>query len=346
MLVRRRSAFIALGVAWIAYFGSYRTVKWAVSGWLGDRASAEELLSRPPPIRATDPVILEVGAQRLTTSQLELMLSSHSSWQLRALGRTAGEIRQRFVQEVAIPQLLWAERAARAGSKETLRFTAQRDRLLATELARSLAAVGAGKPASVHDEGGGVRITAPDRGESLALRVWWMLVAGKSEAEDVLRRLLPVATVDGWSKLCRERSLDTATRLRGGRLGFVESHGTGDGARSAVPRAVFDAASRIGDGQLTLQAMETGRFAVIWRRGTRHDTRQGGAPMNATGAAGNTPAWAQRVTELRSELVSVLRRSHLGAYQPDLLDLAAFPTSRQPLELLSLVAEPDVAEPQ
>jgi peptidyl-prolyl cis-trans isomerase C len=85
----------------------------------------------------------------------------------------------------------------------------------------------------------------------------------------VLADAKQVGTLARWNELAREHSVDRATALRGGNLGYLGPDGSSNEPSVRVEPALFAAAARVKDGEFVPEPVKEGEgFAAIWRRGT------------------------------------------------------------------------------
>jgi PPIC-type PPIASE domain len=99
------------------------------------------------------------------------------------------------------------------------------------------------------------------------IQVFRLLLPDRPSAEDFLRTLPATVQVSDWRAWTRERSIDTATKERGGDLGFVRPDGTTDIPEVRVDRALYDAVLPLKDGEiLRTPVQESSGWAVLWRR--------------------------------------------------------------------------------
>ena len=190
-----------------------------------------------------------------------------SAGQKHALGATEGMQREAFVA-------LLREEALLASGAEDARLTA---RFAVAEVQRRVlaraaidAAGGALGPASsvsdelvraYYDEHRGT-FEAPAR-----VQVWRILCKTEAQAREVLAKARGGIAVQDWMNLARETSIDEATKLRGGTLGFIDAKGISDDAPVSADPGVAAAAWAATDGAIvTTVVPERGAFAVVWRR--------------------------------------------------------------------------------
>jgi peptidyl-prolyl cis-trans isomerase C len=150
-----------------------------------------------------------------------------------------------------------------------------------------------------------------------SILVWRILLSNEAAARELITSL-GEPSLATWRALARERSLDEATSMRGGSLGYVAADGQTHHPQVRVDPALHRAASRVGDGQLVPHPVAEGRYhAVVWRRASRpeHTT-----PLAE--AEGEITELLLEAELLRRELrlLSELRETGLRDHHPALLD--------------------------
>ena len=99
--------------------------------------------------------------------------------------------------------------------------------------------------------------------------VWRILCATRDEALAVLETAKKDPTVATFTALARDHSIDKATYLRGGNLGFLTLDGVSNESGLRVDPTVVFSASRVADGAFVATPVPEGEnFAVVWHRGT------------------------------------------------------------------------------
>jgi peptidyl-prolyl cis-trans isomerase C len=252
---------------------------------------------------ADDPVIAHVGTESLSAHDVERRLAALPRFQLTALGGTPGEIRRQFVDTVLVPELLYANEAARlklsADPAVARRLHAAYRRALVDDLEKSASS-------QVRDED--VRsyfdAHADDYRKPERIRIWRILVDDESVARKILADAQGAGGPARWDHAAREHSLDQATSMRNGLLGFVYPDGRTDVPQVAADPALYAAASRVKDGELVADPVKEGtHWAAVWRRGT-------------------LPAREEKLDDVRPSIRQLLARkaaaTSLGALRDDL----------------------------
>ena len=149
-----------------------------------------------------------------------------------------------------------------------------------------------------------------------AIAIWRILLRQEADAR-VLLRELGQPSESTWSRLARERSIDTATHMRSGSLGFVAADGQTHMPQVRVSPALFAAAERVKDGQLVPEPVAEGdAFAVVWRRASR--PAQPGPPAAVSADIRALLIHARQVSEVQA-LTERLRNQGLRDDQRALL---------------------------
>jgi hypothetical protein len=234
------------------------------------------------------------------------------------LGKDWQEQRRRLLQEELVPEALLQLEAARADRG----LLSARDRALADALTLALQGEVLARgtsPEQLASRQAEQREGAAER----SLLLWRILLRSEADALSLLKELGPQPTESAWTRLARERSIDHATHMRGGSLGYVASSGQTHMPQVRVSAALFTAASQVEDGQLVPRPVSEGSdYAVIWRR----------ASSMAPAASARLPSVEPSSTELGAQLISEvvaseahsltqrLRAEHLSGYRPGLIE--------------------------
>jgi len=158
------------------------------------------------------------------------------------------------------------------------------------------------------------RFNAPAR-----LALWRILVDKREDAEQIIADAKKDLTPKHWTELCRERSIDKATSMRGGNLGFVAPDGSTGEPGVRIDPALFTAASEVKDAELVPQPIKEGaRWAVVWRR-------QSMRPVERT-LESEAPSIRQILSHSKTEehikgMLAKLRAEQLTELHPELTDL-------------------------
>jgi hypothetical protein len=253
-----------------------------------------------------------VGARSLDASLLLARMARLLPSQRALFGASWPEQRRQFLERELVPEALLEQEAAR----DERRLGSARDRALSRALLTGLQEQGAvaGVPESEVAQYYAQHRDSYEEPRSISL--WRILLRQEAEARALLREL-GQPSESTWSRLARERSIDTATHMRSGSLGFVAADGQTDLPQVRVAPALFAAAERVKDGQLVPEPVAEGEdFAVIWRRASRPAQLSQLSAVSADIRA--LLLHARQVSEVQA-LTERLRKESLRDYQPALL---------------------------
>lgn len=279
-------------------------------------ARADDAGRTPDPRRAR--VAVRIGELSMTVGEIEDQLAEIPPFQRRLFGATPEAQVKGYVEQVTVRDLLLAE-AARQKDLASSLPTAQHLRR-----ARSSATLRAlrkqlSSPAAIPDEDvkkfydeNRSRFDSPER-----IHLWRVLAKTKDEAETVLAAAKKDPTTAKWNELAREHSIDKATNLRGGSLGFVAPDGASNEAGVVVDPALVKAAAAVKDGELVPQPVpEREFFAVVWRRGTVPASKR---TLEEATAQIRTTLFRERTESAEKRLVAGLREAHVRDVNLELL---------------------------
>jgi peptidyl-prolyl cis-trans isomerase C len=217
----------------------------------------------------TDPVVAEVGAAKLLSSDVQRRIDAMPAFQRRTFGKTDDEIRRYVINGILVPELLFAEYARATNLAAVphvrLRLREALDRALGDSIQAD--ADSAGVPEAelrAYYDAHRDDYVQPER-----IRIARILVDDEATARRILSESTGIKAAERWKSLARESSLDEATKFRGGTLGFVYPDGHTDVPQVAVDPALYAAAARVKDGELVpAPVKEAGHLGVVWRRGS------------------------------------------------------------------------------
>lgn len=224
----------------------------------------------------TAAVVVRVGSHAVTVGELESRLALVPRFQLTEFGKTPAEIRQGFLERVVVPELLLAEGAEAEGIAKKLPWSHQVARVRSGATLRAIRATVpsasqiAAEEVSAYYEANRSFYDSPER-----VHVFRILVGTQAEAEALLVTLKKDLTLKAFTELARDKSLDKATNLRAGNLGFLGPDGSSNEAGLKAEPALVTAARTVKDGELVPKPVPEGpSFAVVWRRGTVAATKR------------------------------------------------------------------------
>jgi len=262
--------------------------------------------------RAAAPSLARVGSLSIDVATFSARAARLAPFQRALFGASWSVQRRQFLERELVREALLEVEA----SGEDRRLSSARDAALARALLQEIeqrlhtAGVPAEQIASYYAEHR-QSYEAPR-----SILIWRILVHQEAEARALLHELGTPSEAT-WSRLARERSVDTATHMRSGSLGYVAPDGQTHMPQVRVAPALFAAAERVPDGELVPQPVVEGdAYAVVWRRGSRapqpSQLAAVSADISAVLEAGKFASEAQALTEQ-------LRRDSVRDYQPALL---------------------------
>jgi peptidyl-prolyl cis-trans isomerase C len=216
-----------------------------------------------------DPVVASVAGHALKASDVVRRLAAVPKYRLSSFGGTPAEVRRRFVETVLVPELLYAAESDRLKLEARPDVASQlrnaRGRALIDQVRKDGAARGVSQDEiKAYFEEHRSEFDLPER-----LRLSRILTDDETLARKILAEAHGAGGPERWTKLAREHSVDEATKMRGGSLGFVFPDGRTEFPQLRVDAALYAAAAKVKDGELVTEPVREGnRFAVLWRRGT------------------------------------------------------------------------------
>lgn len=265
---------------------------------------------------AEAPALARIGPLAIDPGSLSARAARLAPAQRLLLGKDWPEQRRRLLAEELVPEALLQVQAAR----DDRGLFSARDRALADALSLQ-------QEREARSRGVLPEQLARRHAEQQALDaprtvlIWRILLRSEADALSLLKELgQPAESL--WTRLARERSIDQATHMRGGSLGYVAPSGQTHMPQVRVSPALFAAADQVKDGELVPRPVPEGSdFAVVWRRASRA-TAAAALPLSPT-ATGAADVGAQLISEavardLRA-LTRELRAESLRDYRPELV---------------------------
>jgi peptidyl-prolyl cis-trans isomerase C len=294
--MRSRSILMALAAASAFFLGAGRLSRAATSPADAARRSA---------------VVAHIGVKEITAGELEDRIAKIPHFQLVAMGDTPGAIRRKVLLDVIVPEALVATAAEKEHLGKRPEVSIKLQRALANATMRVVRnQVGPPSAISMEDIR---RYYAENKNKYDAparYNLWRILCAKREEALAVLDSARDKLTIDTFTKLARDHSIDKATSLRAGNLGFVDADGNSNEAGVKVDPQLARAAVGVKDGELVPQPVAEGAgFAVVWRRGSvlaSHRSAEDAAPQI------RDALWRQRLDDASKGLVDELRAAHVA----------------------------------
>jgi peptidyl-prolyl cis-trans isomerase C len=280
-----------------------------------------------PSARAADPaeqarragVVAHIGPRVVTVGELEDRLAAVPRFQLVTFGATPDAIRRKFLGDVLVPEVLLAIGAEERHLDHELPTEMHLERALSNATLRAQRAqIGPAASIAMDDvkrffEENRARYDSPER-----INVWRVLCRTRDEAAAVLDTVRKDPTVTAWNTLARDHSLDKATFMRGGNLGFLGPDGASNEAGLRVEPVVVKAAATVHDGDFVPVPIPEGEyFAVVWRRGTVGASHR---TVEQVAAQIRDTLWKQRTEAAEKKLIDDLRARDLHEVNEALLN--------------------------
>jgi peptidyl-prolyl cis-trans isomerase C len=287
-----------------------RRLKPIVAGML----CASAALAAPP-----EPFVIQGSGLGVSASTIGARLATVPPFQLAEFDPDPAKARRAFVDSVLVPELLYAKEAE---AKKLDQQPAVQDRIreaLRQAMSEALRAETlVKKPVMPEDvrayfEANKSRFNTPRR-----IRIWRILVSDEALAKKIIAESKGTEGPLRWSAFAREHSLDKATNLRDGDLGFVRADGSTDTPRVRVNAALFAAVDPLAEGEILAEPLRDGsNFAVLWRRGSMPGVER---TLEQEEASIRQVLERERLEKAQSELLASLKTQHVSAVQENLLE--------------------------
>lgn len=270
-----------------------------------------------------DRVVARVGEREITVAEVEKRLAQVPLFQLKNLGSTPDEVKRRFVEQlISAELLLQAAHEAKLAERPDVR-----DRIVQL-LTQALLG-------DLHRESLDAREVSDqevkayyDQNSALyasqqRIKIWQIVVEDEAKARKLLAAIQndPEYAKDptaGWDKLAREQSLDKATAMRSGNLGFVQPDGQTAHKDVQVPKELFDAAAKVGDGQVAPEPVKVGDYWVVLQRRGSHMTPERTLESETPTIRGLLAR--EKVDTRRKELLAKLREKYISDLNNNVVD--------------------------
>jgi peptidyl-prolyl cis-trans isomerase C len=269
-VVRARTAWNSRLFVALALVAASATAHGPLSGEAHAEPDAAPPHDKAPEDARRARVVLTVGTRKVTVGELEDHIAGIPPYQLEAFGGTREAVARAYVEQVLVRDLVLAGGAEQRGLDRQLPTSQLLARALSSTMLRksrsayvSAAAIPEEDVRRYYEENR-ARFDSPER-----INLWRILCKTREEAATVLEAARREPTIAKYNDLARDHSLDKATNMRGGNLGFVGPDGASNEAGVKVDPALVKAAQTVKDGELVAQPVAEGSgFAVVWRRGT------------------------------------------------------------------------------
>jgi peptidyl-prolyl cis-trans isomerase C len=265
-------------------------------------------------------VVVHVGPTRtITVGELEDRIAAMPPFQRATFGDTPDIVRRRFLMEVLLPEVLFAVGGEGQKLDKQLPTSFAVERALSQATLRAVRnRVGPESAVSMDDvqkyyDQNRDRYDTPER-----YQLWRILCKTRDEARTVIDDAKKDPTPKEFGELAREHSIDKATNLRAGNVGFVTADGKSSEPGLVIDPAVVHAAQAVRDGEIVPTPVPEGNgFAVVWRRGTIAATKRS---VEDAAAQIRDAIWKTRVKEEKDKLLAAVRASKVRDVNESLLD--------------------------
>jgi peptidyl-prolyl cis-trans isomerase C len=287
------------------------------------------LLGASTVLAAAAKPVAQVGSEAVSAEALTRRLAKIPDFQRAALASTPELLKRKVLETELIPDLLYAQEATRL-KLDAQPSSQQRTReLLREALERQLRQETASRSPVTTDEikayfeANRSRFETPHR-----VHIWRILTDDEALAKKIIAESKGVDGIQHWSQFARDSSLDKATHLRNGDLGFVHPDGNTDTPTLRVDPTLFAAADKLSDGELSPEPMKEGlHFAVLWRRGSSK-----GVTRTVAQEEGSIRQVLERkrLEQARDELLAGLRTKYVTVNNEASLETFHFSTEGLP----------------
>lgn len=263
--------------------------------------------------------LVRVGSESADAAAVQRAVARIPRFQLLELGADDAARRIAVVRRLLVPEMQGAAEARARGLDRAPRtFDRIRElyaRAMEGELARSSSAENPVGDADVqaYFDAHRDRFETPRR-----IRIWRILLSDVELAKKIIHECQGASGPGRWRNFARESSLDAATKLRDGDLGFVRPDGSTEVPQLRVDPALFAAVDKLADGQMAPEPLQlSSGIAVVWRRGSlpavsRTLAQEGPSIRNVLGR--------ERLEQARRSLLEQLRKQRLTAFDAQLLE--------------------------
>jgi peptidyl-prolyl cis-trans isomerase C len=265
--------------------------------------------------------VVTVGARIITVGELEDRLAALPPFQRATFGADPATVRRAFLQQVLLPEALYAQGAAAQKLDQTPPTSFEVERAVSNATLRAIRAkLGPESAIAMSDvqayyDAHRDRYDTPER-----YQIWRILCKTEDEAKGVIAEAQKNLDIKQFGDLARQHSIDKASNMRAGNLGFLSPDGTSNEPGLKVDPAIVKAAQGVRDGQLVPTPVPEGDgFSVVWRHGTIPANKRS---VDDVAAQIRDTLWKARVKEETDKLVASLRASKLKDYtESPLFDL-------------------------
>jgi len=264
-------------------------------------------------------VVVTVGpARTITVGELEDRLAALPPFQRATFGADPTAVRRAFLEQVLVPETLESLGAEgeKLGDRQPTSYSLERVR--SQSVVRAIRArLGPESAIPIEDvqkyyDDNRDRYDTPER-----YQIWRILCKTKEEAQTVLDAAKKDPTPKEFGELAREHSVDKASNLRAGNLGFIGPDGTSNEPGLRLDVSIVHAAQGVRDGQLVPAPVPEGEnYSVVWRKGTLAATKR---TVDQVAAQIRDTVWKARVKDESDKLTAALRAAKLHDLDESLL---------------------------
>jgi peptidyl-prolyl cis-trans isomerase C len=293
--------------------------RWALAagvGLLATFSGGRGTFGAPP----ASPVVAKVGAVTITAADLERRLAMVPPFQLRTFGATPADIKRAFLERVLVREALLSQGAVDRGLEARDDVKERTRNVLRTAILSRLRAeaVSAGKvdepEIKAYYDKNAAKFHSPER-----YQLWIIATHKADEAQAVITEMKKDGNPARWRDMARNRSIDTATAMRGGELNWVNPDGTTTEPGLKVSGAVMAGVGKLKDTEISPEPVQDGdRWVVIWRRQTMKPVDR---PIEAEVGSIRQLLLHTRTDAKIKETVAALRKQSLSDHNPELIDL-------------------------
>ena len=323
MLARHKKALFAVAVCGAAWAFSYgrrtpgQELELSIAPLVAQTAGPTDSGSTPP----TDVVVARVGDTTITARELDRRMKEMPRNVLETMGSTPAEIRRAYLDQVLVPAALFAEEAKAKGLSERRDV---RDRVLSVlrlVLVRDLKKEAGADKVADEDVRAFYQANADKFSVPKRLAIYRILLGSEAEANALLKELGGAPDPKSWNDIARDKSLDKATRLRGGNLGLVAEDGTTGQAGEKVDLAVYAAADAVKDGELVPRPVKEGdKWGVVWKR---QSAKASVRSLELEAENIKASLADERLKKVTQDLVTRLRAELVTELNPELCDMVS-----------------------
>jgi peptidyl-prolyl cis-trans isomerase C len=266
--------------------------------------------------------VAKVGPRVFTVSDVDRRIASVPAFQLRYFGKTTDEIRRRFVEETLVKDALYVAGAEEEKLADVPEVADRIRGVLRSALINKITAEAtAAGPISDDDVKAYYEANRSTYHSPARVVLWRITVATREEAQSVIDKVKTDMTPKKWNEIAREQSLDKATSMRGGNLGFVEPNGATSDPNLKVDPALVVAAEKVKDSELVLEPVaDDSKWSVVWRRQSMKAVDR---PLEMEAMQIRLVLTRQRTDKRIAETIAELRTKNLSQTNVDLLELLA-----------------------